>query len=321
MTTLVSEPATKPYRKKRDLYQEVTNQVIDLLESQMLTWYKPWVIIADDGKRAHNAFTMRTYSGLNQILLAFRQLKSGYPYNGWMTFHQIQMAKGQVLPGEKSTQVYFNQVVYYDKEGIRYESEQVRAMPEEEQEQLKLRKHFVLRYYNVFNVAQTSGLPDSYYEVEPLPTVLGTQKDKRAERLINLTDAKIIHKPSNEAYYNCLEDVICLPQREQFKGKVAYYETALHELAHWTGHSSRLNRKLQNAFGSEDYVKEELIAELCSAFLCAELGFSKVITNNAAYVKGWIGALKKDSRYILKAVRNAEKAADYIFSFMPQSKE
>ena len=144
------------------------------------------------------------------------------------------------------------------------------------------------------------------------PLLTEVEKDDTAEKLISNTRARIIHMVANEACYNYLHDVIFLPERNQFKGTAPYYETALHELAHWTGHKSRLDRSLKNIFGSDEYAKEELLAELCSAFLCADLGFSMSITNSAAYIQDWIRVLKADSRYIFKAVRGAEEAAKFI---------
>jgi antirestriction protein ArdC len=306
---------------KTDLYQVVTNRIIDLLESQKLTWDRPWVMIASDGKRAHNASSGRAYSGINWILLSLAQNEHGYAYGGWLTFVHVKHLGGKVISGSKSTQILFNKPVYYDKDGNKYESEEMEEMSVDEQSRCGLSKRFVLKYYNVFNVAQTSGLADSFYEIKEMPTVCGAERDIRAEHLINSTDAIINHKPSNEAHYNSLEDVIHLPDRKQFKGQEAYYETALHELAHWSGHESRLNRDILNMFGTPEYAKEELVAELCSSFLCAELGFTNVITNNAAYIQNWINALKEDHRYIFMVVRNAEKAAVFIQSTMSEYQE
>ncbi|KAA3621020.1 MAG: DUF1738 domain-containing protein [Bacteroidetes bacterium] len=299
---------------KVNLYQEVTNRIIDLLENQELTWDKPWVNISSDGKRAYNGHSKRIYSGINQILLSLIQMNKSFPYSGWLTFNQIKKLGGQVISGQKSSEVFYFQLFFYDHQGKRYEWEQVKDMTEEEQKRLELKKRFFLRYFRVFNIAQTKGLDDSYYQLNETPVLTPIEKDDKAENLIYSTNAEIIHWPSNEAFYNSINDNICLPKREQFKGKVSYYETVLHELGHWTGHPSRLNRQLLNVFGSEDYAKEELVAELCCAFLCSELGFSKTITNNAAYIQNWVEVLKKDHKYIFKAVSNAEKAAEYILS-------
>ncbi len=297
-----------------NLYLTVTNQIVELLESQKLTWDKPWISLSKDGKRPHNAGSGRMYSGLNQILLSMMQLKSGYPYSGWLTFKQVQDIGGRVIAGSKASSIFHYKPLYYDNTGRKYEMEQVLQMSLTEQKELELKKQSILLYYNVFNLGQTSGLAESFYTLNDKPSLNEVEKDDSAEKLIESTAARIIHMVSNEACYNYVNDVIFLPERKQFKGKIPYYETALHELAHWTGHKSRLGRNLKNVFGTDEYAKEELIAELCSAFLCADLGLSMSITNSAAYIQDWIRVLKADSRYIFKAIRGAEEAARFIHS-------
>lgn len=178
----------------------------------------------------------------------------------------------------------------------------------------EMQKKVILLYYRVFNVGQTANLPASFYSIHDLPTLSEPEKDDRAEKLIEQTKARIRHLVSDQACYNYVNDVIFLPDRRQFKGKVLYYATALHELAHWTGHHSRLNRNLRNIPGSDEYAKEELVAELCAAFLCSDLGFSLGITNNAAYIQNWLECLKQDSRFIFRVIRDAESAANYVKS-------
>lgn len=311
---------TQSHTKGRsNLYQVVTNQILDLLEGQKITWNKPWVSVI--GKPAHNAVSKRAYSGLNQIILSLRQECLGLPYNGWLTFNQIRELGGRVISGESSSAIYYYKILYLEHGGKQVSSKEFQRLTNSERETRCLRKHFLLRHYNVFNIGQTKELPADLYKVEVPAPLTWLQKDDQAERLIKATDAKIIHWVSDEASYNFVNDVIFLPIREQFEGLTAYYETTLHELGHWTGHSSRLNRKLQNAFRTVGYAKEELIAELCSAFLCAQLGFSMGITNNAAYIQSWIEVLREDTKYIFKAIHQAEAAANYVNSFSdPQVK-
>ncbi|MEO5582442.1 MAG: zincin-like metallopeptidase domain-containing protein, partial [Saprospiraceae bacterium] len=247
--------------------------------------------------------------------LSFQQMKSNYQYSGWLTFKQIQDQGGRVLAGNKASSIFYYKLMYSDNMGRKHEPEFVLQMSLNEQKDLELRKHSILLYYNVFNLAQTSGLPKNYFALSERPVLSEVQKDETAENLITNTKARIIYMERNEACYNYVNDVIFLPERNQFKGIVPFYETVLHELAHWTGHESRLNRSIKNVFGSDDYAKEELIAELCSAFLCADLGFNLNITNNAAYIQGWIRGLKADSRYIFNAIRKAEEAAKFIHLF------
>ena len=305
---------SKQLNDESNLYQIVTNQILELLESQKLTWNKPWISITSDGKRPHNAGSGRSYSGMNQILLTFKRINANYPYNGWLTFKQIQDAGGRVMAGNKSSVVFHFKINFIDKDGRKYEVYDILKMSDRDQRELDLKKHSALMYYHVFNIAQTSGLSHSLYALNELPLLKEYEKDESAENLIHSTKAKIIHMTSNEACYNYVNDVIFLPDRMQFKGTLPYYETVLHELAHWTGHKSRLDRSLKNVFGSDDYAKEELIAELCSAFLCADLGFSMNITNSAAYIQDWIRVLRSDYRYIFKAIRFAEEAARFIHS-------
>lgn len=303
---------SKQSNGQSNLYLTVTNQIIDLLESQKLTWDKPWITLSKDGKRPHNAVSGRMYSGLNQILLSMIQLKFRYPFSGWMTFKQVQDGGGRVVAGSRASSIFHYKLLYSDNLGRKYEPEQILQFSFNEQKELELKKQAILLYYNVFNIAQTSGLAESFYGLNDQLNLTETAKDVAAEELILSTKARIIHMVSNEACYNYVNDVIFLPERNQFKGKVPYYETVLHELTHWTGHKSRLNRNLKTLFGSEEYAKEELIAELCSAFLCADLGFSMSITNNAAYIQDWIRVLKADARYIFKAIKGAEEAARFI---------
>lgn len=297
------------------LYLEVTNQIVDLLESQKLSWNKPWITLTKDGKRAHNAGSGREYSGLNQILLSIRQTRSNYPFSGWLTFKQVQDRGGRVISGNKASSVFHFKLLFSDNMGRKHEPEQVLQMSLNEQQELELKKQLLLHYYNVFNLAQTSGLAKTFYALNEQPSLTEVEKDDKVEKLIVNTTARIIHMVANEACYNYVNDVIFLPDRNQFKGTVPYYETVLHELAHWTGHKTRLNRSLKNVFGSDEYAKEELIAELCSAFLCADLGFSMSISNSAAYIQDWIRVLKEDSHCIFKAIKGAEEAARLIHSY------
>lgn len=309
------------YNSKVNLYKIVTDRIIKLLENQKLTWDKPWVSMSSDGQQAHNAFLKRTYSGINQILLSIKQVESGFPYSGWLTFKQINTLGGRVIKGQKSSAVFFYELLYFDKYKKRYNFNTVKNMSDDEKGKLKLKKRVILKYFNVFNIAQTTDLDLSFYKIGELPSLSNFEKDEKAEELIRSTNAHIIEWTSNEAFYNYVNDIICIPKREQFKGKEAYYETVLHELGHWTGHPLRLDRKLITTFASNDYAKEELVAELCSAFLCADLGFTKNISNNAAYIQEWINVLNKDHKYIFKAVKSAERAAGFIGSFQNKVKE
>ena len=298
--------------KRTELYQTVTNRIIELLETQLLSWDKPWVSLGQDGKPAHNAQSLYVYQGVNQLLLSSTLNRRDYPKNSWLTFLQIKTLGGHVKKKEKASQVYFQKVLFRDKDGKKYEVNEIKVMSKERKKALSIKMIPYLKRYNVFNIAQTEGLPEEFYYVEPRPEVTAFEKDERAESLLFSTGANIVIRGTSMACYHPKEDKIYLPLREQFTGTEEFYETALHECAHWSGHESRLGRDLTGRFGSEVYAKEELIAELTAAFLCAYLGFEKVITNNAAYIQSWLSKLQNDHHFIFKASRDAEKASEFI---------
>lgn len=301
--------------ERTNLYEEVTQKIVDLLTNQQLNWDRPWISLGEDGLPARNASTNTAYSGVNQFILSMICMLGGYPKNAWLTFRQIQQLDGRVKKGSKSSRIYFQKVRYRDKSGIDYEYEAIKGMNRQEYEARGMRAFSFLRFYSVFNVFQTTGLPNKYYEFEQKNLPKPFERDDRAEKLLDNTDAKVIYGQNEQPGYVPSEDVIYLPLREQFKEQAYFYETALHELAHWTGHESRLNRPILNKFGTAAYAQEELIAELTSAFLCSRMGFTKLITNNAAYIQSWLKALKDDSKLIFHAARQAEKAAAYITHF------
>lgn len=297
-----------------NIYEQVTNTIVELLETQLESWDKSWVCTDTEGKSAYNAFSKNTYSGLNQLLLSFTTQVKNYAKNAWLTFNQINELGGTVTKGEKSSSVYFWKFLYF-KDGQKVDAKKYQNMSFDELKVFGIERKPILRYYRVFNIFQTKGLGDVYYYVEPQPQLPEFEKDQRAELLINSTNAEIQYQQGNKAFYVPISDYIVLPERTQFIGAEPFYSTALHELAHWTGHETRLNRDILNKFGTEEYAFEELIAELTSSFLCAELGFNQTITNNASYIKNWISALKNDKYYIFKTSSRAEKASGFIKAF------
>ncbi|MCB9233958.1 MAG: DUF1738 domain-containing protein [Bacteroidia bacterium] len=299
-------------KKSKNLYDEVTEIIIELLSSHLGSWNKPWVQIGADGERAHNALSLRPYSGINQFLLSFKAVKEAFPTNAWMTFAQVRGEGGTIKKGQKASMVVYWKMMYFDRDGKRLDNWEVEALTRDERASAGINSKGMLRYFNVFNVAQTEGMAQKFYQVKEIASLSEFEKDARAEALLDGSGASIRYEAGNRAFYNSSQDVITLPLREQFKGTEALYETALHELGHWTGHFTRLNRPLGNEFGSPEYALEELVAELCAAFLCAELGFSKAITNNAAYIQSWISALQNDTKYIFKASKLAQDAVGFV---------
>ncbi|PLX05996.1 MAG: hypothetical protein C0596_16010 [Marinilabiliales bacterium] len=147
------------------------------------------------------------------------------------------------------------------------------------------------------------------------------EKNENAENLINNTSADIVYLPQNKAFYNHLEDKIYLPQRKQFVSSEAFYNVLFHELGHWSGHSTRLNRSLGNVFQSKEYGFEELIAEINAAFISALLGFKTKITDNVDYINSWLQVMRNDKKFVVQAASQAQKAADYILAFSEVKKE
>ena len=299
--------------KTNEIYQTVTDTIIKLLETHLDDWQRPWISFGKDNDFARNATTGKYYRGVNQFLLSFMLMNSDYFKNTWLTFNQVKAKGGHVRKGEKSTPIVFYKTAYLDKDKKYYPKEKVQEMNKGQIESLGLITIPVLKLFRVFNVAQTEGLDEAYYEVIPQEPLQDFEKDERAEKLIYATGADIEVTESDRAYYNPVTDKVRLPLRKQFRGKSQpFYAVSFHEVAHWTGHEKRLNRDLSGTFGDNAYAKEELVAELTSAFCCAHLGFSKTITNNAAYLKHWLSILKADNKAIVKASYQAQKAADYI---------
>lgn len=298
--------------KTDEIYKTVTDTITELLESQLEHWDRPWIAFGQENDYAKNAASQKYYRGVNQFLLSFALLQKGFFKNTWLTFNQVKTMGGHVIKGEKSAPIVFFKKAYLDKDKKYVKPEKVQTMTRAQIREAGITSIPVLKLYRVFNVAQTEGLDAKFYDIVPQEPLQDFEKDERAERLIYATGAEIEITESNRAFYNREADKIRLPLREQFKGTEPFYATALHELGHWTGHPSRLNRDFGKAFGDTAYAKEELVAELTSAFCCAALGFSKTITDNAAYIKNWLGILKQDEKAVIRASYQAQKAADFI---------
>ncbi len=298
----------------QQIYQDVTDTIIELLEDQLLTYDRPWICMGVDNDHARNPSTGKYYRGINQFLLSFKMMKKGYLKNQWATFKQIKSMNGNVQKGQKSTPIIFYKSTYLDKNKKYYSTDTIQTVSQEQIKALEIQNIPIIKIYRVFNLqAQTENLPEEFYHIEPSDELQDFEKDEAAEALIKSTGATIIERDSNDAYYDRLKDHIVLPLREQFKGVTEnYYSVTLHELGHWTGGKKRLNREFGQHFGDSVYAKEELVAELISAYCCAHLGFSKIITSNAAYIKSWLSVLKSDPKAVITAAAAAQKGADLI---------
>lgn len=279
-----------------DLYQSITDKIIAELERGTAPWVRPWSVEADPFPR--NALSQRSYRGINNLLLGIEHVARGYTTNQWLTFRQALQLGGNVRRGERSAPV-----IYYEAKVIEKPDEANLADGDERE------KRFVplLKVFHVFNLDQIENLPETH---QPAPSDFTWEAGPTAEHLIEASEANIRHQ-GFQAFYSPPNDVIYLPPPSAFADATSYYGTALHELAHWTGHTSRLGRKLGNRFGESAYAVEELIAEMGAAFLAAHCRLDGQL-QHASYIKSWLDVLHRDKRAVLIAAAQAQKAADYL---------
>ena len=258
------------------LHEEITDRIVKQLEAGTAPWVKPWAV-----PLPYNAATSRRYNGVNVLLL----WDTPYPRPAWLTFQQATALGGRVRKGEHATRIVYVSTYLKEKEGK--ESERI---------------PFLARYF-VFNVEQVEGLPEHLYAP---PERVRSDIDA----FLLATKAPVRHG-GVQAYYREKDDYIQLPHREHFGSADRYYATRLHETVHWTGHPSRLNREFGKRFGDKAYAFEELVAELGSAFLSADLGLSPEL-HHAEYLRSWVAILSGDKRAIFAAAARATYAAAYL---------
>ena len=276
-----------------NLYDEITRRIIEQLEQGMIPWQKPWI----DSSSAISHVTGKPYSLLNQMLL-------GRP-GEYVTFRQCQQEGGMARKGEKSSMVVFWKWIEQEDE----ESGEKKSIP-------------FLRYYNVFHIDQCEGLTARYAQEAPANPATA---DEAADRIINAycsrEGVKPLHEEGDRAFYRPATDSITVPHMRQFSATAEYYSTVFHEMMHSTGHKSRLDRlERVAAFGSEDYSKEELIAEIGAAALVNQAGLetSSSFRNSTAYIQNWLSVLRNDKRFIVSAAGKAEKAVDLILNHISE---
>ncbi len=285
-----------------DVYGIVTEKIVNLLESGVVPWRRPWTSTG----LPRNLITKKPYRGINYFLLSASKFVSPF----WLTMRQANELGGSIRRGEESTIVTFWKI----DDAKQNETEELDAEPKDE----KNRRRFVLRFYRVWNLEQCI-LPQAV--LDKLPKIETHQHDpiEAVEKIIaGMPNPPEIVRAGSKAYYSPITDRITLPRRELFESAAEDAATTLHELSHSTGHEKRLGREGITEvapFGSAVYSREELVAELSVAFLCAEAGISNaVIRNQAAYVAGWLTRLRDDRRLIVQAAAQAQKAADYILN-------
>jgi antirestriction protein ArdC len=291
----MNTPTTSTQRS--DLYTRVTERVVADLERGARPWLKPWTSRRPriTRPRRHNG---TSYRGINVLLLWSEALNRGYSASLWMTYRQALELGGHVRQGERGTTV-----VYADRI-VRQETDAAGNAVEREVPFLKA--------YAVFNVEQIENLP-AHYVLQPEPQTDPVERIASAEAFIHATGATIRHG-GDSAYYSPKLDIIQLPVPEAFRDAESYAATKAHELTHWTAHPSRLNRDFGGQrFGDTGYAREELVAELGAAFLCADLSLSlEPREDHASYLAPWIAVMKNDKRAIFAAAAHAQKAVDFL---------
>jgi len=279
---------------KRDLYADVSARIVAELNTGAAPWIKPWS--ATPGANTPcNAATNRPYSGCNVVLLWMAQA-AGYRTPRFLTFKQALELGGNVRKGEHGTKVYFVKQLQVRDTGADNDAA-TRIVP-------------MMREYTVFNVDQCDNLPARVVVPGETKPRNADQRDATIDEFLTCSGATI-REGVGEAYYRPGDDSISLPGFAAFKNAAQFYATAFHELGHWTGHKSRLDRDLRHRFGDKAYAAEELVAELCAAFLCAEFAIDGDL-RHAGYIQNWIALLKADSRAFFTACSKAQAAADYL---------
>jgi antirestriction protein ArdC len=296
-------------RVPRDHYQEVTDRVIAALEAGTPPWRKPWDPDKTGGPAMpRNAATGQRYRGINVLTLGMsaQAFISGDPR--WATYKQAEDRGWQVRKGERGTTGYFFKKLELrddrtDGSGPEDGEDNVRRIP-------------LLRAFSLFHASQIDGIPDF---VPPTIEEAPWRAPEAAEIIITNSGA-VIRYGGERAFYSPSTDHIQMPPHAAFATPEGFCGTMIHEMSHWTGGEVRLNRDLRNRFGSHDYAREELRAEIGQMMVCGELGIAvsdSDFSNNAAYVASWLERLRSDRKEIFRAAADAQRIADYLLAFHP----
>lgn len=290
---------------RASLYDEITNKIICELEAGRVPWVQPWGTAAAKAPLAmpKSAATGRRYSGINVLILWGAATERAFTGQSWLTFRQALSLGGHVRQGERGTTVvYADRFVPVDeKRRAIADGEEAQAIP-------------FLKRFTVFNTDQCDGLPAEIATTAPPPPP--SLIEPRVEDLIKATriDFRI---GGNRAFYAPAEDYVQVPPPQAYFEPINWHRTALHELAHASGHPSRLNRDLSGGYGTKKYAFEELIAEISAAFSCASLGIVPTV-RHADYIGSWLEVLREDNRAIVRAASQASNVADYLLGFLPE---
>lgn len=293
---------TRPAPDRASLYQEITDRIVAELEFGRVPWVQPWGGGGSAGVGLpQNAATGRRYSGINILLLWGAVIERGFAGQAWLTFRQAFALGGSVRKGERGTTV-----VYADRFTPRDERDRARRNGDEPRG-----VHFLKRF-TVFNTEQCDGLPAEL--VSPPPRVPENLILPRVQYLIRISGADL-RIGGERAFYDVQADLIRVPPPHAFHAPIDWHRTALHDLGHWSGSASRLARDLSGSFGSKNYAREELVAEMTAAFACASLGIVPTV-RHADYLGAWLEVMREDDRAIVRAASAASKAADFLLGFV-----
>ncbi|MBS9405484.1 DUF1738 domain-containing protein [Halomonas sp. TRM85114] len=300
---------TRHNATKTDIYTRITDKIITDLEKGVRPWMKPWNAEHAAGRITKPLrYNGQPYNGINILMLWTAAAAIGYSAPIWMTFRQAKELGGHVRKGEKGEQVVYANTITRTEVDADSGEEIDQAIP-------------FMKGYTVFNVEQVEGLPDHYYRTAG-PVLDPVQRIARADAFFAATGAVICHG-GNQAYYAIGADRIQMPPFETFRDAESYYATLAHETCHWTRHPERLNREFgRKRWGDAGYAQEELVAELGSAFLAADLGIElEPRPDHSAYIASWLEVLRNDKRAIFRAAAHAQRAADYLHGMQPATSE
>lgn len=286
---------------KRDIYEQVTNRVLELLAAGVAPWRRPWKVA---GILPTNLKSGKVYRGINVLVLAMSRYASPY----WLTYHQAQEQGGRVRAGEKGTQVVFWKFL----RSLKRDGSGAISTERDASGSVVMKRVPLLRHYTVFNLEQIDGIaaPKTVNEISTFHSI-----DAAEKVIAEMPNRPAIRHGGAHAFYESGADRVTCPVRKAFKSRESYYATMFHELVHSTGHASRLARPAilqSDRFGGCDYSKEELVAELGAAFLCAQVGIEAELEQSAAYLRGWMEKLSGDSKLLVQAAGQAQRASDYM---------
>jgi antirestriction protein ArdC len=296
--------------RRADIYSRITDKIIEDLANGVRPWMKPWSAANTNGRITRPLrYNGQPYSGMNVLLLWSEQMSRGFSSSIWMTFKQALELGAAVRKGETGSTVVF---------ASRFTKSEVDGNGGEIDREIPF-----LKAYSVFNTEQIDGLPDHYYHRSE-PVLDALQRVEQVDRFFRNTGA-IIRHGGNHAFYAPGLDLIQMPPFETFKDAASYYATLSHEATHWTAPAERVGRDLSRyTKDKSERAREELIAELGSCFLCADLGIAPELEprpDHASYLQSWLKVLAEDKRAIFQAAAHAQRATAFLHRLQPEGTE